>query len=64
MKTRILAIGPNGGFTTYASTRSLSRALSGDGSSDALRNTINRRLLAGGGFVGDVFVQRTTFRTA
>ena len=62
MSTRILAIGPNGGFTTYASTRTLSRALSGTGNGDTLRSTISRRLANGGGFVGNVFVQRTSFR--
>ena len=62
MNTRILAIGPNGGFTTYSSTAALSRALSGNGS-DSVRSTISRRLATGGGFVGNVFVQRTTFRT-
>lgn len=63
MSTKILAIGPNGGFTTYASAAALSRALSGNGT-DARRSTISRRVNAGGGYVGNVFVQRTAFRAA
>ena len=63
MSTRILTIGPNGGVRTYASTRTLSRALSGNGSSDALRSTISRVTQnVEGGFVGNVFVQRTSYR--
>lgn len=58
---RILAIGPNGGFTTYTNASALSRALSGNGT-ESRRNTISRRLATGGGYVGNVYVQRTSFR--
>lgn len=57
---RVLTIGPNGGVKVYSSLRATSRALSGTGS-DSLRSTITRRLDNGGGYVGDVWVQSTTY---
>ena len=56
----VLTIGPNKGTKVYSSTRAASRALSGTGS-DSLRRTIGRRLDNGGGFVGSVWVQTTTY---
>lgn len=61
MTTRVLAIGPNQGLRVYQSATALSRALSGNGT-DTRRSTISRRLAQGGGFVGNVFVQRTSYQ--
>jgi len=58
----LITIGPNGGLTRYSSLRKASRALSGDGS-DGARRTISRRVLDGGGYVGDVWVQRSDIPT-
>lgn len=55
-KQSVLTVGPTGAATRYSSLRAASRVLSGDGT-DAARRTIARRVAAGGGFVGDVWVQ-------
>lgn len=56
--TKVKTIGPNGGTHTYSSITAASRALSGTGS-NSLRTTISRRCSAGGGYVGNVWVQYT-----
>ena len=50
--------GPSGKATRYCSQRAVSRVLTGDGS-DNLRSTVKRRLDAGGGFIGRVWVQNS-----
>lgn len=59
-KTAVMTVGPNNGAKVYRSLRSASRALSGIGS-DSLRSTITNRCDQGGGFVGDVWVQYTSY---
>ncbi len=56
MSNYILTVGPSGKATRYCSQRAVSRVLTGDGS-DTLRGTVKRRLDAGGGFIGRVWVQ-------
>ena len=58
MSSKVLTIGPNGGARVYSSIRAASRALSGTGT-DNMRSTIARRCEAGGGKVGEVYVQYT-----
>lgn len=60
MKSNILAIGPNNGLKTYTSVRAASRALSGNGS-ESLKSTIHNRIANGGGYVGNTWVQSTTY---
>lgn len=60
--TSVLTIGPNGGAKVYTSARAASRALSGTGS-EGMRGAIGRRLVEGGGFVGGVWVQATSYPT-
>lgn len=56
----VLTISPTKGVRVYKSERALSRVLSGNGT-DSLHSTINRRATAGGGFVGDTWVQYTNY---
>ena len=58
MSHYILTVGPSGKATRYCSQRAVSRVLTGDGS-DNLRSTVKRRLDAGGGFIGRVWVQNS-----
>lgn len=59
MKTNILTISPNGNAKVYSSVRAASRVLTGFGS-ESLKDTINRRVNNGGGYVKNVWVQGTT----
>lgn len=56
----ILTIGPNGGMRVYGSTRKVSRALSGNGTT-SLQSTVTRRVQKGGGYIGDVWVEGTNY---
>lgn len=60
MKSDILTIGPNNGLKIYKSVRAASRALSGNGS-DSLKSTIHNRIVNGGGYVGNTWIQSTKF---
>lgn len=60
MKNYILAILPSREVRLFKSTSTLARQLSGNGTTSVQR-TIQRRLELGGGYVGNVYVQRTAF---
>lgn len=60
MSIKVLALMPSGRAVAFSSLRAASRSLSGTGS-DGLRNTITDRVLTGGGYVGNVWVQSTNY---
>lgn len=58
--SKVLAITPTREVRVYRSTSTAARQLSGDGSTRTQR-TIQRRVAEGGGYVGNVWVQGTSF---
>lgn len=60
MSHSVLAITPTRQVRVFKSLRAASRALSGNGT-DAVRSTITRRCDLGGGYIGNNWVQYSTF---